>query len=202
MLSRLRKPRVLVLCATLLLVTGAAGFGAYTYFFRHNLAASCSNCRRFASAYLDEYALKHGGWYPKGAGSPMHSLALTIADIPEKDKMFSVHFFTSHALEKQALDYYEQYKTFHENYSCYRYNEGLNATDREMILLYYFEPTRWECSDPRHRAKFIGRNVLTGGMWDFIPEAEFQRRQAATLTLLASREKPTRSPTLSPKPSS
>jgi hypothetical protein len=117
----------------------------------------------------------------------MRSLALAIADDPRPEHM--VHTFTSHALEKQAQAYYAQHRTFHENHSCYRYNEGLRGDDPGApIVLYYFQPTTWECTKPLHRADFVGRNVLSGGSWEFIPEAEFQRRQAATLALLAARK--------------
>lgn len=182
------KPRRLRLIAFVSIVLSAVGFGAYLHFFRYNPAASCSNCRRQASAVLDEYALRHDGWYPRGAGNPMGSLALAIADAARPEH--EVGFFTSHALTTRAQAYYARHKAFHEDYSCYRYNEGLRGDDSgSLIILYYFEPTRWECENPRHRADEVGRNILAGGSWEFVPEAEFQRRQAATLAFLESRAK-------------
>jgi hypothetical protein len=183
-----RKRRLLPLALAAALLVPAAGLFAYHRYIRENPAASCANCRRQAAAALDDYALKHDGWYPRGAGDPMRSLALAIADDPKPEHL--VHTFTSHALTKQAQDYYARHKSFHEDHSCYRYNEGLRAGDPgPPILLYYHEPTTWECTKPRHRAKFIGRNVLIDGSWEFIPEDEFQRRQEATLALIASRQK-------------
>jgi hypothetical protein len=178
------------LVAIISVIVVAAGFGAYYFFVRHNPAASCVGCRAFVRLQLDIYGMKHDGWYPKDAGSPMRSLALAIADETEREQKSLVHVFTSHALTRKAEAYYAEHRTFHEDYSCYRYNEGLKSTDdRDMILVYYFEPTRWEDISPRRRANFIGRNVLTAQCaWEFIPEAEFQRRQAATLALLATRK--------------
>ncbi len=96
--------------------------------------------------------------------------------------------------------FWQQNRTFEPDLCCYRYVEGLNTNDPEgLILLYYWQPTYWECSS--HKQRELGRpvcslsfpgetRVSSGGAWKFIPEAEFQVQLAHTLAYLRDRNRP------------
>jgi hypothetical protein len=163
-------------------VLAAVGFGGYAAYLRliRNPAASCANCRSFIHWQLDEYASQHGGWYPKGGRDPLDSLAKCVGDVKD------VHFFTSHAQARQLVAHWEAQKSFSSNLCCYRYVEGLRTNDPQgLVMLYYWKPTRWECSS--HKMKGVGRPVCfhpPGHSWEFISEPEFQERLTQTLAYL------------------
>ena len=172
----------LVRAGMVVVVLAAAGFGGYAAYVRltRNPAASCANCRSFIHWQLDEYASQHGGWYPKGGSNPLDSLAKCVGDAKD------VHFFTSHAQAQQLVAHWEAQKTFSSNLCCYRYVEGLRTNDPEgLVMLYYWKPTRWECSS--HKKKEVGRPVCfypPGHSWEFISEPEFQEKLTHTLAYL------------------
>lgn len=84
---------------------------------------------------------------------------------------------------------WEKNKTFDPEFCCYRYVEGLRADDPpDLVLLYFQEPTYWECS--KHKQRELGRPVCLVGtvqVWEFLPEAEFQRRLAQTAAFVQAR---------------
>jgi len=172
----------LVRAAIAVVVLAAAGFGGYAAYVRltRNPSASCANCRSFIHWQLEEYASQHDGWYPKGGSDPLDSLAKCVEEVKD------VHFFTSHAQAKQLLGHWEAHKTFPSNLCCYRYVEGLRTNDPEgLVMLYYWKPTRWECSS--HKMKEVGRPVCflpPGHSWEFISEPEFQKKLTLTLAYL------------------
>ena len=151
-----------------------------------NQQASCANCRLQVSGVLEIYAFEtKGGWYPHGGKTPADSLAKMI--VPT-NYLRSPGVFTSHALAGKLGKFYAQHQTLTYELMCYRYNEGLRGDDpQNLILMYYFKPTRWECSE--HKMDLVGRPVLSAGRgsWDFIPEPEFQTRQKATEEFLKKR---------------
>ena len=168
--------------AIVVAILAAAGFGGHAFHVRltRNPEASCANCRSFLHWQLDEYASRHGGWYPKGGNNPLDSLAKCVGEVKD------VHFFTSHAQAQQLVAYWEAHKTFSSNLCCYRYVEALKTNDPEgLVLLYYWKPTRWECSS--HKMGKVGRPVCfhpPRHSWEFVPEAEFQERLSHTLAYL------------------
>ena len=167
-----------------LLVLGALGYGGYRRWqARDRLEESCANCRSFVRFYLSDYAEAHDGWYPRGAATPLDSLAQCVKT--ELD----IHHFTSHALSEQLKAYWRQHKTFSPELTCYRYNEGLRSDDpSNLIALYFHRPTRFECTSPKHEQPHLGRPVMCiDSSWTFLPEAEYQKRQAETLAFLEQR---------------
>ena len=148
-----------------------------------NEDASCANCRSFTwYCCLKPYADTHDGWFPRGGSRPLDALGLSVLDVD------SVHFFTSHNGDTKARQHWEACGMLSEETCLYRYNEGLRLGDPpDMILLYSREPTRWECS--HHKKDEPGRAVLIlESYWVWLPEAEFQQRQAATLAFLEKRQ--------------
>jgi hypothetical protein len=129
---------------------------------------------------LEEYTQQHDGWYPRGGQTPLDSLAMCVRSTKD------VGQFTSHALNKKHWKHWNDHRTFSPKFCCYRYNEGLRKDDPPgLILLYYCEPTRWECNE--HKKDIVGRPVSfhpPGHSWDFIPEAEFQQKQRQTIDFL------------------
>jgi len=148
-----------------------------------NWAASCANCKSFVWVLLEDYAKAHEGWYPRGERSPMDSLAKCVTT--END----VHFFTSHKLQPKLLRYWRKNRTFHADYTCYRYVEGLRNDDPDgLVLLYYREPTLWECKS--HKMQEFGRPVALhppDHSWDFLSEEKFQKRLNDTHDYLRER---------------
>jgi len=142
-----------------------------------NDSARCVGCGCFISSSLDQFLMDaDDGWLPRGGTTPADSLSVLVK--------WSGHaaVFTSHSLTPKLEKYFREHGTMHYDYMCYRYNEGLRADDPEdLIIMYYYKPTRWENS---HRKRdFVGRPIMTfttRSAWDFIPEAEFQRRQNET----------------------
>ncbi len=152
---------------------------------KYNQRASCANCRTFVRFQLEEYANKHGGWYPRGGKNPLDSLSKCIPDFRE------VHLFTSHALSRKAQNYWKATRSLSEEVCCYRYNEGLRDDDPDdLVVMYYYKPTRWECRE--HKTDSLGRPVMRLPIlafgWRFLPEDEFQREQAKTVEYLRKRK--------------
>lgn len=142
-----------------------------------NQFASCINCRHQFVSALDQHLYKSGDkWLPRGGRTPADSLAQLCSDA----RLASC--FTSHALSGALTQYYEKHGTLTYDLMCYRYNEGLRSDDpRDLIVFYYFRPTRW--SSWGRKERFVGRPVMTLDItpaWQFISEAEFQRRQKQT----------------------
>ncbi len=165
--------------ALALVVLGAIGWILYAR-SQYKAAASCANCRTFVCWILEEYAKKNGGWYPRGGSTPMDSLAKCVTSDDQ------VHLFTSHRLAGTLFDYWKKTGNFHADYCCYRYVEGIRNDDPDgLVLLYYREPTRWECSS--HKRDDLGRPVSfhpPQHSWEFLPEAEFQKRLTQTMDYL------------------
>lgn len=144
-----------------------------------NQHASCANCRSFVSVAIDQYLMERkDGWLPRGGKTPADSLLLLNPYV----KGGIAHHVTSHALGPKLGEYYQKHGTLTYEFMCYRYNEGLRGDDpRDLIVMYYFKPTRWECC--YHKADSVGRVVLDLDLdvaWDFIPEDEFEARQKKT----------------------
>jgi hypothetical protein len=142
-----------------------------------NQQASCINCRHQIVSVLDQHIYSTGDrWLPRGGKTPADSLAQLCSD----PRLASC--FTSHALSGKLYEYFEKHGTLTYDLMCYRYNEGLRTDDPQaLIVFYYFRPTRW--SSWGQKEGFVGRPVMTLDItpaWDFIPEAEFQRRQKQT----------------------
>ena len=148
-----------------------------------NEDASCANCRTFTwYMCLKPYADAHDGWFPRGGSRPLDALGLSVRDWDWVD------FFTSHNGFTKAEQHWRACGTLSEETCLYRYNEGLRPDDpHDMILLYSREPTRWDNifrkEDEPGRA-----SLILDGRWDWMPEAEFQQRQAATLAFLGRRQ--------------
>jgi hypothetical protein len=148
-----------------------------------NEDASCANCRTFTwHVCLRPYADAHDGWFPRGGSDLLDTLGLSVQDCD------CVHFFTSHNGSMKAEEHWRFSGTLSEETCLYRYNEGLRLDDpHRMILLYSREPTRW--ANSYRKEDEPGRASLTlTGFWEWMPEAEFQQRQAATLAFLEGRQ--------------
>jgi len=148
-----------------------------------NEDASCANCRTFTwHMCLKPYADAHDGWFPRGGSRPLDALGLSVQDCD------CVHFFTSHNGSTKAEQHWRACGTLSEETCLYRYNEGLRLDDpHDMILLYSREPTRW--ADSFSKEDEPGRaSLILEGRWEWMPEAEFQQRQAATLAFLGRRQ--------------
>lgn len=173
----------------LLALAAAGGAGCVGYRkwqARDRLEESCANCRKFVRLLFREYSETHDGWFPHGGVTPLDSLAQCVQAEHE------VHHFTSHALSKSLIAFWKEHHTFSPELTCYRYNEGIRADDEnarpELIILYFHRPTFFECKSPVHKQSQLGRPVmLTANDWTFLPEAEFQKQQAATLAFLEQR---------------
>lgn len=182
---RFRWTKWRVFGAILVLLLMAAG-GAYVYLQgMHNQYASCANCRRQVSSAMMQYALENDGWYPRGDGELLKILTEALGQWDGGHTDAYVTCVTSHAQAADLYQHYREHGTIPEELSCHRYNMGLHADDHDAIVMYYHEPTRWECW--MHKMDHVGRPVCDGFSWRFIPEKEFQERQAATLKLLAER---------------
>ena len=167
----------------LLVLAGAlvyAGIRVYVRLYVYNPAASCANCRSFIRHYLEEYADSDDGWYPRGGTNSCDSLSQCVKELGD------VHFFTSHSLTPGLRAYWTEHRTFSPDFCCYHYVEGLREDDPAgLILLYFNEPTKWECHS--RKGEVIGRPVsLTppGHSWEFLPEQEFQEKHELTLKFL------------------
>lgn len=171
----------------LIAVTAAAAGG---YFWHRRFVEqlrrteSCANCRSFLKFMLPLYAGENGGWFPRGGATPLDSLALLAKE------RHDVHHFTSHAWSPMLEAHWEKHRTFTPEFTSYRYNEGLREDDPfDLLLLYFHRPTFYECGEPSHRQKALGRPVLTvpGFSWEFLPEGEFQKRQSNTVAYLEAK---------------
>ena len=143
---------------------------------------SCANCRSFIHWDVSFYAKTNGGWYPRGAGSPLKSLALAVNSDTRVDN------YTSHNQAQALVEHWKKYGELKEEHMCHRYVEGLNEKDGDHILMYFHRPTRYSSSvHPKQRQ--LGRPVMRAWLhWDFMPEAEFQEQLAKTLALVESRQ--------------
>jgi hypothetical protein len=177
---------ILLIAAALLAAAGFAGYVVYGK-LTHNMAASCANCRSFMCALLDDYAANHEGRYPIGGTNALDSLSRCVNQVGD------VRYFTSHAQADRLKAYWSKHKTFAADMSCYRYIEGVRTNDPEgLVLLYYWQPTRWECNN--HKQPGVGRPVcsltssgelrVSFGSWRFMAESEFQEQLARTLAYL------------------
>ena len=185
-----RRPRILLWTVVSLLVAIASALG-WRHFHppgdpKDKLDESCHNCRSFIDMYFHDYAETNGGWFPRGGVTPLDSLAKLIQHRHE------VHFFTSHTLSPKLIKHWEQHHTFAPEFTSYRYNEGLNAHDpRGLVLVYFHQPTLWECRSIVHKRTNFGRPVLltTEGKFEFLYEDDFQKRQADTLRYLVKNDR-------------
>lgn len=121
---------------------------------------------------------KKDGWLPRGGANPADSLAQLSPFFPAGGS----HHLTSHALAPKLYQYWKEHGTFTYDYMCYRYNEGLRTDDpSDLIVMYYYKPSHWE--NNQKKQDFVGRPIMTlrlSPAWDFISEAEFQKRQKET----------------------
>lgn len=148
-----------------------------------NEDASCANCRTFTwYVCLKPYADAHDGWFPRGGSGPLDALGLSVQDCD------CVHFFTSHNGSMKAEQQWSFCGTLSAETCLYGYNEGLRLDDpHDMILLFSREPTRW--ANSYRKEDEPGRaSLILEGRWEWMPEAEFQQRQAATLAFLGRRQ--------------
>lgn len=143
---------------------------------------SCANCRSFIPWDLRFYAETNGGWYPRGAGSPLKSLALAVNSDTRIDN------YTSHKQAMALVEHWKNHGEFNQEHMCHRYVEGLNEKDGDHILMYFHRPTRYSSSiHPKRRE--LGRPVLRAWLhWEFMPEAEFQEQLAKTMALVETRQ--------------
>lgn len=149
-----------------------------------NQHASCLNCRhQFVMALRQHLSSTGDKWLPRGGKTPADSLAQFYSD------QYLAKCFTSHALSGKLYEYYKKHGTLTYDFMCYRYNEGLSIDDpQELIVFYFHKPTRW--SSWGRKEGFLGRPVMTldiSPAWEFLPEQEFQKRQAATLEYMRER---------------
>lgn len=166
------------------LSAGTVGYAGFLSFnpdaspsFMGNPWASCPNCRSFIPHLLEQYAAAHDGWYPRGGRDAMDSLAKGV-----DDPRFSVHIFTSHALQSALRRFWDEHHTFSSELVSYRYVEGLRWDD-PGVLLYYDHPSYW--ADNRGKGSVFGRTIMdTSGEWSFVEESEFQKQLAATQAFL------------------
>jgi hypothetical protein len=175
-----KRPVKVAIAVGVLAAAGFGGYAAYVKLIRPPAAASCANCRSFIYLQLEQYAIQHDGWYPKGGRDRLDSLAKCVGQVKD------VRFFTSHAQSRRLAAYWQEHQTFSSNLCCYRYVEGLRTNDPQgLVMLYYWKPTRWECSS--HKMQEEGRSVCfspPGHSWEFIQEEQFQKRLAHTLAYL------------------
>ncbi|GDY20151.1 hypothetical protein LBMAG56_14960 [Verrucomicrobiota bacterium] len=179
-----RRPRVLLWTVVSLLLASASALGWWQFRTRDKLDESCANCRKMIEVMLRQYARDHDGWYPRGGTTALDSLAKLV------EYEHDVHHFTSHALSPQLIKYWKQHQTFAPDFTCYRYNEGLKADDLgNWVVLYFHQPTLWECNKHNHKGTALGRPVLLspGPSWQFLEEEMFQKYQADTLRYLAEK---------------
>ena len=97
--------------------------------------------------------------------------------------------YTSHALVGPMWEHYSQHGVLAEEFSAFRYNEGLREEDLgDLVLVYGREPTKWQTR--QRKGTVLGRNVLTTqlGHFQFYKEAEFQTMQARTQAFLRDRK--------------
>ena len=177
-----RRPSILLWTVVSLLAAIVTALGWWQFRMRDKLDESCANCRKAIEWMLPQYARDHDGWYPRGGTTALDSLAKLV------EYEYEVHHFTSHALSPQLIKYWKQHQTFTPDFTCYRYNEGLKADDPGfLVVLYFHQPTLWECSKQNHKHKALGRPVLLspGLSWQFLEEEMFQKYQADTLRYLA-----------------
>ncbi len=188
-LNVMRK-RIIQVTVAVIVVAGLGAGGWILYRrSRHNSAASCANCRSFIDSAMEQHFMEaKDEWYPRGGKTPVDSLIVLMKWLS------GPHHFTSHALSTRLGEHYEKHGILTYEFMCYRYNEGLRRDDPDdLIVMYYLEPTRWECSS--HRMDFVGRPAMSvGGSWGFVRENEFQQRQTATLDYI--RERTAREPEL------
>ena len=151
--------------------------------FLKNQTASCANCRKQLGMSLRIYADDHEGWFPKGKASPLESLALLV----QHDPQFQVRLLTSHDNQTPLELHWRDHQRLPEHLICYRYNAGLRMDDPpQLILLYYYKPTRWECS--LHKKRQVGRPVMdVYSSWTFLPEDKFVRQQQHTEEFIRER---------------
>lgn len=160
-----------------LIIVGFVFWKYYDHYIRHNYDAPCVGCSCFVPLAFDDYARSNDGWYPKGKSSPLDSLA-ELKSVPIIPQNFCGHG----QMRERLIRQWKQKQTFTEDTTCFRYNEGLNQNDiGSLILLYYFKPTLWEFDC--YKGKVEGRSIFCcdGSRIKFLPEAEFQKRQEATL---------------------
>lgn len=143
-----------------------------------NQQAPCSNCQSFLVSALEQFAMDHDNCLPSGGSSPLNSLLQVTNYLGGR-----LHFFTSHGLAGRLQTSFDENGTLNPEFCCFRYNEGLSLDDRNtnLIVLYYYKPTRWYAWDSKWG--YVGRRVADTSLspgWDFVSEDEFQRRQAFT----------------------
>jgi hypothetical protein len=151
--------------------------------FLKNEAASCANCRKQLAMSLLMYSSSYDGWFPRGKASALESLSL----LTQHDPQFTVHVLTSHDKQAELMRQWSDPKRLPEDLICYRYNAGLRQGDpAQLIVLYYYTPTRWECS--LHKGRQIGRPVMfVDSSWTFLPEEEYARQQRRTEEFIRER---------------
>ena len=144
---------IVIIAVVILSITIFLRYDGKRFHVFKNYEASCANCRNFIKWNLLHYGKENDGWYPISGSTPLDSLAKCIKD--EED----VRFFTSHAWAGDLKAHWRKHKTLSPEFTCYRYNEGLREDDpADLIVLYYYKPTRWECS--QHKMKETGRPVM------------------------------------------
>lgn len=148
---------------------------------------ACANCSSFIFRILESHAKTHEGWFPRGGRDEWDSLSRAIEE-PDQ-----VHFFTSHALQPSAGEYWAKTRSLSDEVSCYRYNEGLRLDDSVgLILMYYEKAGHWECMN--HYMPDLGRVCLRlrlhGSHWEYLGEEEFRQAQELTEQVLRDRRSP------------
>ena len=177
-----KKIKYLVVVLAAMVALSVGGRWIYVNYVQ-NPAAHCVGCTTFVRSAFHFHAEEHDGWYPRGGRDSLDSLTqlLKYNDI--------VGHFTTHAFAREFEAHYEASGTFSKDLCSYRYNEGLHSGDPEdLIVIYFHEPSRWRSRNKRE--SFTGRQVLapSSWYWEFVPEDEFQKRQAKTLRFLEQRK--------------
>ena len=150
-----------------------------------NSHAHCAGCSTFLVFNLRDYVNEHDGWFPKGGATPFASLGQSLKE-PAASQMSN---YAGHPLAGAMWEHYSRHGVLSEEFSAYRYNEGLREEDpADLVLMYRRAPTKWV--NRNYKGTKWGRNVLKPdlGHFEFYTEAEFQAMQARTEAFLRDRK--------------
>jgi hypothetical protein len=136
---------------------------------------------------VEIYASQHGGRLPEGGSTSLNSLVAL-----ERMGTITASDFAGSGRKQQLrmMEVFAREQGFPPELCCYRYNEGLSLEEgqRELVVLYFYKPTRWFAATIK--MPLLGRPVLVLEgrrrlCWRFVQECEFQQMQQRTEEYLA-----------------